>query len=119
MPEGKSDEEAPSGETEESQAQEFDGIEYKIVSKGQITETAEGAVSGKKMIYDVVTGKISKEEVSALANKIIADITSEDSEIDAITMYFCSEESSIGKKIDVAIIDWIPNKEISVTMMEE
>ena len=113
--EGTSSEQA----VEEPQVQKFQGIEYKIITEGQITETTEGIVSGKKMMYDVVTGKINKEEADALAKKIITDVTSKDSEINAITMYFYSDKSLVEEmKIDVAIINWVPN-EITVKMIEE
>lgn len=120
VPEETPAEETPSGEeVEEPEVQKFQGIEYKIITEGQITETTEGIVSGKKMMYEVVTGKLNEEKTNALAKKIITDVTSKDSEINAITMYFYSDKSLVEEmKIDVAIINWVPN-EITVKMIEE
>lgn len=123
------EEETPEGEQQgfeeispegEPGAQELlESLEYKIINQGQITETAEGAVSEKKMVYDVVAGKISEETVKALAERIITEVTQEDEEIDSITLNFYENEGSVeGMKIDVAVVSWIPNK-ISVKMVED
>lgn len=118
MPEEVPAEQILSEEETEPEVQKFQEIEYKIVNQGQITETSEGVVSEKKMIYDVLTGKISEEKAKALAEKIVGDIISGDSEIDSIILNFFENEDSIEEmKIDVAIVNWLPN-EISVIMVE-
>jgi len=97
----------------------LESLEYKIITQGQITETAEGAVSEKKMVYDVVAGKISEETVKALAERIITEVTQEDEEIDSIVLNFYENEGSVeGMEIDVAIVNWVPNK-ISVKMVKD
>jgi len=126
------EEKIPEAETPESEqfeeissegepgAQELlEGLEYKIINQGQITETTEGIVAEKKMVYDVVSGKISEETVKALAERIIAEVILEDEEIDSIVLNFYGDEGSIEEmKIDVAVVNWIPD-EISVKMVED
>jgi competence protein ComGF len=108
-----------SSEEEPGEQELLGSLEYKIINQGQITETAEGAVSEKKMVYDVVAGKISEETVKALAERIIAEVTLEDEEIDSIVLNFYEDEGSVeGMEIDVAVVNWIPNK-ISVKMIKD
>jgi len=122
IPEAETPESAPSEETSfegESGTQELpQDSEYKIINQGQITETSEGIVAEKKMVYDVVSGKLGEKEVKALAERIIAEVTSRDAEIDSIILNFYGDEGSIEEmKIDVAVVSWIPD-EISVRMVE-
>jgi len=104
-------EEAPSEKIEGPGTKEFEGMNYRIVYKTE--------VEGGGIIYDALTGKINKQKVDLLAKKIVADTTSADSKVNKITMNFYSKESLIDEqKIDVAIIDWAPNK-TSIKMIEE
>ncbi|HUV81435.1 MAG TPA: hypothetical protein VMW21_02945 [Patescibacteria group bacterium] len=123
IPEAETPESVPPEETslegEPGVEELLQGAEYKIINQGQITETAEGIVAEKKMVYDVVSGKLGEKEVKALAERIIAEVTSQDTEIDSVILNFYGDESSVEEmKIDVAIVNWLPN-EISVRMIED
>ena len=104
-------EEASAEKIEGPGTKELEGMNYRIVYKTE--------VEGQGTIFDVLTGKINKQKVDLLANKIVADTAKADSEVKKITMNFYSKESLIEEqKVDVAIIDWVPNK-TSIKMIEE
>jgi hypothetical protein len=99
---------APYGE------KEFQGMKYEIIGIG--SSRAQGI---HRVVYDIITGKLTEELAGTLAEKIIGDITAEDPSIEEITLLFYSDIISAGVgKYDVAHVIWVPN-EITVRMIEE
>lgn len=93
---------------------EFQGMEYEIIGIGSSED--EGIY---RVVYDIITGKLTEEQAKILAEKIIGDITTEYPLIKEITLLFYSDLISAGVgEYDVAYVTWIPN-EISVRMIEE
>ena len=93
---------------------EFQGMEYEIIGIGSSQD--EGIY---RVVYDIITGKLTEEQAKILAEKIIGDITTEYPRIKEITLLFYSDIISAGVgEYDVAHVTWILN-EISVRMIEE
>lgn len=92
---------------------EFQGMKYEIIGIGSST----GEIH--RVVYDIITGKLTEEQAKTLAEKIIGDITTKDPSIKEITLLFYSDIISAGVgKYDVAHIIWVPN-EITVKMIGE
>ncbi len=92
---------------------EFQGMKYEIIGIGSSTGETQ------RVVYDIITGKLTKEQAKTLAEKIIGDITTKDPSIEEITLLFYSDIISAGVgKYDVAHVIWIPN-EITVKMIGE
>ena len=93
---------------------EFQGMKYEIIG---ISSSQDGGIY--RVVYDIITGKLTEEQAKILAEKIIGDITTKYPRIKEITLLFYSDLISAGMgKYDVAHVTWIPN-EISVKMIEE
>jgi len=110
VPEGAPAEESlpvvPTGE------KEFQGMKYEIIRVGFSTDK-----KINRVFYDIVTGKLIEEQVKTLAEKIIEDITTKDPSIEELYLLFYDNASSTF--VDIAQVIWTPNKEISVTIIEE
>lgn len=77
---------------------EFQGINYEIISVGG-------------PIYDVVTGSLSEDQVKALAEHIIDKAIIENPESKELTLFFYSDIIAAGAgESDVAKIIWTPNE---------
>lgn len=87
---------------------EFQGMKYEIIG-----------VNFNRAVYDIITGKLTEEQVKTLAEKIIGDVTAENPSVEDITLLFYSDLISVGVgECDVAQVTWIPN-EITVKIIEE
>lgn len=63
----------------------------------------------KKMLYRVVvSSRIKENQVRPIVEKIIADITTKDSDIDEITLFLYSDKELVDGMYDVATATWAP-----------
>jgi len=63
----------------------------------------------KKMLYSVVvSSKIKENQVRAIVEKIIVDITTKDRDIDEITLFLYSDKELVNGMYDVATATWAP-----------
>jgi hypothetical protein len=84
---------------------EFQGMKYEIIGKFN-------------MVYDIITGELTEEQVEILAEKIIDDIIAENSDIEEITLLFYSDLIAAGAgEADIAQINWTP-EEIRLKIIE-
>lgn len=96
-------EEAPVAGIAGPGAQEVEGINYRIVYKTDI--------EGQATVYDVLTGKISRQKVDLLVKKIAADLTGTNPALKTFSLNFYSSQSLIDEQeVDVAAISWTADK---------
>lgn len=83
--------------------EKFQGMKYEIIRIGFSTDE-----TIKRVFYDIVTGKLTEEQVRILAEKVAGDIIAEDPSIEELYLLFYNSPSSTF--VDVAQVIWIPNE---------
>ncbi|MCW2118616.1 hypothetical protein [Flavobacterium sp. 7A] len=95
----------------ETQA-EYQLPEYSFITKNDISFRTEAVVEApvnKRFSYKfLVSNKITREQIKLLFSKLIKEITSEDKDIDDITIWLYSDKELVEGTYDVAMATWGP-----------
>lgn len=107
-------------------------VDYKIESSEDIsikainknlssysTNELEELPINKRFTYKVTIPKnIKQEQIQPTALKILHDITSNDKDIDEVTVFIYSDKSLIDNSYDIAMATWAPKEEAQVNIAE-